>query len=237
MKILSIGNSFSQDAHRYLHRVAEANGEKFKCVNLMIGGCTLRTHYLNMLDNKADYLFEFNGEGTGIRVSLAQALASDDWDVVTLQQASHLSFVPESYFPYLSCLCDYVRKYAPHAKIYIHETWEYERESAKLQGVGYDSADRMFSDLTAAYAAAAERVCADGIIPSGTAVHNAIRSSTIRMHRDGFHSSRGAGRYLLALVWYKALTGKSASPDAFITLDEQISDEERAFLHGIVEKA
>ena len=237
MKILSIGNSFSQDAHRYLHRIAEANGEKIKCVNLMIGGCTLRTHYLNMLDNKADYLFEFNGEGTGIKVSLAQALASDDWDVVTLQQASHLSIAPESYFPYLSSLCEYVRKYAPHAKIYIHETWEYERESAKLQSIGYDSADKMFSDLKAAYASAAKTVDAYGIIPSGTAIHNAIHNGAIRMHRDGFHSSRGAGRYLLALVWYKALTGKSASPDASITLDEEISDEERAFLHGIVEKA
>ena len=37
MKILSIGNSFSQDAQRYLHALAKADGENFKTVNLYIG--------------------------------------------------------------------------------------------------------------------------------------------------------------------------------------------------------
>ena len=52
MKLLSIGNSFSQDAQRYLHRIAAAAGESLKCVNLYIGGCSLRTHYFNILEKK-----------------------------------------------------------------------------------------------------------------------------------------------------------------------------------------
>ena len=40
MKILSIGNSFSQDAQRYLYRLAKKAGDTFKTVNLDIGGCT-----------------------------------------------------------------------------------------------------------------------------------------------------------------------------------------------------
>ena len=66
MKILSIGNSFSQDAQRYLHRLAKQDGTELKTVNLFIGGCSLQKHYLNMLDDNADYDFEFNGEKTGI---------------------------------------------------------------------------------------------------------------------------------------------------------------------------
>ena len=39
MKILAIGNSFSQDATAYLHRMAEAGGMETKIVNLFIPGC------------------------------------------------------------------------------------------------------------------------------------------------------------------------------------------------------
>ena len=101
MKILSIGNSFSQDAQRYLHRLAKQDGTKMKTVNLYIGGCSLQKHYLNMLDDNVAYDFEFNGEGTGLKVSIRQALVSDDWDVITLQQASHLSGRYETYLPYI----------------------------------------------------------------------------------------------------------------------------------------
>ena len=68
MKILSIGNSFSQDAQRYLHNLAKFNGDNIKCVNLYIGGCPLRTHYINVLEDNKAYDFEFNGEKTEMTV-------------------------------------------------------------------------------------------------------------------------------------------------------------------------
>ena len=122
MNILSIGNSFSQDAQRYLHKIAELNGISLKCVNLYIGGCSLKTHYHNILDDNRAYEFEFNGESTGLHVSVREALESDDWDVVTLQQASHYSFIYDTYTPYIEALAEYVRKYSPKSKIFIHET-------------------------------------------------------------------------------------------------------------------
>ena len=114
MKILSIGNSFSQDAQRYLHALAKKDGTYIKCVNLYIGGCSLRTHYLNMLENNRAYSFEFNGESTGLKVSIAEALASDDWDYITLQQVSLLSFKIESFSPYIEELAKLCRKYCPY---------------------------------------------------------------------------------------------------------------------------
>ena len=50
MKVLSIGNSFSMDAQRYLHQLARREGVDLFCMNLYIGGCAQRTHYLNILD-------------------------------------------------------------------------------------------------------------------------------------------------------------------------------------------
>ena len=111
MKILSIGNSFSCDAQRYLQRIAKKDGVSIKTVNLFIGGCSLRTHYLNALKDSVAYAFQFNGEDTGIKVSISQALESDDWDVVTLQQASQFSPNFDTYSPYLEYLAEYVRKY------------------------------------------------------------------------------------------------------------------------------
>lgn len=230
MKILSIGNSFSQDAQRYLHRLAKAEGENIKTVNLYISGCSLRQHYLNILDDNADYDFEFNGEKTGIKVSIRQALVSDEWDYVTLQQASALSGKIESYDPYLTALADYVRKYCPKAELLIHQTWAYEAESEKLYSLGYETPEQMFADIRKAYHQAARVINAEGIIPSGEAMLGAVHNGIGKIHRDTFHASRGAGRYLLALVWYKLLTGKDVTGNAFSEVDEPISAEQREII-------
>lgn len=227
MKILSIGNSFSQDAHRYLHGVAKADGFDLKTVNLYIGGCTLRTHYLNMLDDVSAYEFEFNGENTGFKVSIRQALVSDDWDYITLQQASHVSGNSDTYFPYVEELAKYVRKYCPKAKIVLHQTWAYEENSERLKKFGYQSTKHMFSDVRTSYETAAANICADGIIPCGTVMYNAQQNGIERVHRDTFHATLGVGRYLLALTWYSFLTGRDILENAFDDFDEYVSKEER----------
>lgn len=44
MNILAIGNSFSQDATRYLHGIARSMGKKWNTANLYIGGCSIDRH-------------------------------------------------------------------------------------------------------------------------------------------------------------------------------------------------
>ena len=48
MKILAIGNSFSEDAMYYLKNIADADGVEVKAVNLYIGGCNLERHWKNI---------------------------------------------------------------------------------------------------------------------------------------------------------------------------------------------
>ena len=62
MKILSIGNSFSQDAQRYLHELAKAEGVDIQTQNLYIGGCSLETHYQNMKGDLMEYELERTAE-------------------------------------------------------------------------------------------------------------------------------------------------------------------------------
>lgn len=238
MKVLSIGNSFSQDAQRYLQRLAKQAGVTMKTVNLVIGGCPLRKHYLNVLDENAAYGLEFNGESTGFTVSIRQALVSDEWDVVTLQQASTFSWDYNTYQPYLNTVVEYVKKYAPRAKIYIHETWAYENGSERLSKInGYTQSKQMYADIKKAYAKAAKDACADGIIPSGRAMLRATELGDVKMHRDTFHASLGVGRYLLALTWLKTLTGTDISQNDFNDFDVVVTDEERKIAIDAVEWA
>lgn len=228
MKILSIGNSFSNDAHRYLSRLAKQEGVDMKTVNLYIGGCSLERHYVNMLEDAKAYSFEFNGEDTGIKISIREALASDSWDFVTLQQASHFSWDFETYTPYIEALCEYVKKYRPHAKIVIHETWAYEDGSEKLARLQkFKTATEMLDAVRDSYKKAAELISADLIIPSGEAMMEAHRLGIEKIHRDTFHASLGAGRYLLALCWYKALTGNDITDNSFSDFDVPVTEEER----------
>ena len=88
----------------------------------------------------------------------------------------------------------------------------------------------MLADIRKAYHQAARVIDAEGIIPSGEAMLLAVQNGIGKVHRDTFHASLGAGRYLLALVWYKLLTGKDVEGNAFTEVDEPISAQEREII-------
>ena len=76
-KILSIGNSFSQDAQAYFKQIANAGGLEVFSVNLYIGGCSLQTHWLNAREELSLYDLEQNGKSTGMKISIREALESE----------------------------------------------------------------------------------------------------------------------------------------------------------------
>lgn len=226
MNILAIGNSFSQDATRYLHDIAAADGVTLHVANLYIGGCSLERHYRNMLSGERAYELQYDGHLTGFHVSLQEALLNRAWDVVTLQQASPYSMDKDTYFPYITDLYAFVKKCVPKAKILIHQTWAYEDGSDRLRNVAhFDTAAEMFNAVEAAYSYAAEQICADGILPSGKLFRTLLDSGIDRVHRDTYHASYGLGRYALGLLWYRYLCGNCVSNNSFQSFDEPIPEE------------
>ena len=226
MKILAIGNSFSCDAMRYLHQIAQADNVDLKTVNLYIGGCSLETHYNNIVSDEKAYAYQLNGNDEGEMVSIKETLESDEWDVVTMQQASILSVNYDTYQPYLSHLSQYVRQFAPQAEQVIHQTWAYEQGSEKLNVMlGYNEQYDMFCDLKASYEQAAEDLGGLRIIQSGQAFQNALEYGINNLHRDTFHASLGVGRYILGAVWYEFFTGNSIENTTFRDFDEPVSEE------------
>ncbi len=233
-KILSIGNSFSYDAHRYLNMVAKANGDELKNVNLYIGGCTMKKHYINIIDDVREYGFMFNGEETGLFVSVREALKSDDWDYITLQQASCHSFDFDNYNPYLERIGEYIDRYSPKAKVLIHQTWGTSDVSA--MDFGFEGTEKMFEAVSDAYDKAAKLINADGIIKSGEAMLEAYKQNREIVYRDPIHASLGFGRYMLALVWYRFLFGEKEDFKHIEKFDVPVSEEEKKLAYEIAYK-
>lgn len=222
--ILAIGNSFSQDASRYIHRIARADGVTLNITNLYIGGCPLERHFRNMRSDARDYSLDYNGEETKFKVSLKEALLNRSWDVVTVQQASHKSYDKESYLPYITSLIDYVKQLCPKAKIVIHQTWAYETGSAKILSTPFTDHFEMLKAVKQAYAEIAAEVSNEGIIPSGELMGYLLEHGVEKVHRDTFHASRGLGRYAMGLLWYRMLTGAEVKDNTFCDFDEPVEE-------------
>lgn len=231
MKILSIGNSFSADAHAYLHTLAEQSGEELITVNLAIGGCSLQTHWENIENNNANYLHSINGgEWAEKLVTIEEIIKSERFDAVTLQQVSHFSGQYETYQPYLNNITSYVRKHQPEAKLYIHRTWAYELDSSHE---GFLSYERNQKKMYEAICKASESAClAIGATPilAGDVIQ-ALReriplfdysNGGESLCCDGFHMSHTYGRYAVALTWLATLTGKRVAPMPFKELNIHI---------------
>ena len=236
MQILSIGNSFSCDAHSYLYRISHAERNGLSTVNLSIGGCTLERHYRNMLGDNRDYSLLVCGHSTGFNMSIKEALLSRAWDVITIQQGSPKSFDYSSYTPYLEELVAYFRHMSPHAKIYLHETWGYETGSERIESVSFRTMEEMSEKVFATYAKAAETVNADGIIPSGHGMLALSQAQNAPVHRDTFHAVLGAARYMIGCIWYETLTGKPVICTGFSDFDVEVTPEEAALAREMAHK-
>ena len=211
MKILSIGNSFSQDSTALLQLLTD----KITARNLYIGGCSLDMHAANIENDAAKYELQENGEKMqNALVGVKEALISDKWDYITVQQVSGRSGVYESFYPYLGELLDYVRK-CSDAEIVLHETWSYEIGSGHPDFAIYNSdREQMAQAIKKTY----EKVSAKEnlrIIRVGEAVQNLrakpsfdYKNGGLSLTRDGFHLSLSYGRLLAASVWCKFFTGE-----------------------------
>lgn len=236
MKILCIGNSFSEDATTYLSRAAANQGIDIHTENLYIGGCSLEQHYNNMLNSSQNYELMINGENTHTFVSINEMLEKDTWDIVTVQQASHFSAFYSTYQPYASELINFIRQKQPEAKIYVHQTWAYEEGSQRLEENGFATRKEMFSKIEENYSLITKECGADGLIPSGQVLEN-MASKGIKCHRDTFHATYGAGRYALALTWIKALTGADISENTFTDTSEPVTKDEITKIKAAVDES
>ena len=219
LKIIAIGNSFSEDAiENNLWELLDAAGIPAIVGNLYIGGCTLERHYNNAMADAPEYRYRkvVNGktvEKWGVRIS--EALQEEKWTHVSFQQASGVSGIYPTYDPYLKELIKYVKGFVPaYATLIFHQTWAYSKDSdhGAFPQYGRDQMNMYNFIVNAVSCALADHPEITLLVPSGTAIQNA-RTSAMgdTFNRDGFHLEFTYGRYAAACTWFAAITGLRAS--------------------------
>ena len=219
LKILTIGNSFSDDSMEYVAEIAKDLGVKnIKLGNLYIGGCSLSKHYNNAIKDLKSYEYRTNQGNYWINkkgVSISEAIESENWDYISIQQNSGDSGISSSYSPYLEDLITYIYNTAnEEAKIVFNMTWAYQQNSTHQEFVKYNK--NQITMYEAIVEAVKEKVRSNEdismVIPVGTAIQNA-RTSFVgdTLTRDGYHLTYDFGRYVAGLTFVKQLTGLDIS--------------------------
>jgi hypothetical protein len=212
LKVLMIGNSFSICNLKQMPHVAAAMGKRVDLASLYIGGCSLERHWNNVVAASTDatlrpYRFDriVGGKKTvdDGKANIPDALVLDKWDVVTVQQASHFSWQPETYEPFGGLLVAKIRELAPQAKVVVQETWSYPPWDGRLAKFGIDQAE-MYRRLHGAYAGFAKKYGLD-VIPVGTAAEIVLSRNALFNEPD-FHFNRD-GEYLQGLAFTAKLFG------------------------------
>jgi hypothetical protein len=176
VRLLNVGNSFSNNAVKYLHDLVEADGKnKLILGRAVIGGSSPDKHLDKALLNEKDPSDKNGLYSTG--KSLKEYLTDEPWDFITVQQASIKSHDVATYRPHMANLTAYIKKYAPKAEVIVHQTWAYRiddpRFSVKEPAEGEPRTQReMYDGLTRAY----EEIAAElnlRIVPVGDAFYAA----------------------------------------------------------------
>lgn len=217
LKVLCIGNSFSEDALLLLPDLLKSAGidnVMFGFVNL--GGASLERHLINFNYQSPSYVFYAQNKdykwNTHKPFSIQDALDYDDWDLIVLQQVSQLSGRYETYQPYLNQLIESIDDYCSGQNPVFawHMTWAY--------ATGYNNSDfsyynynqqEMYNDIVNAVKTMQLETGIKLIIPSGTAIQNLratpLNNPPMDLTRDGRHIVLGAGRYTLSCTWFQSL--------------------------------
>lgn len=233
VKILAIGNSFSQNAiESYLYELADAAGKKIIIGNLYIGGASLAVHQKSVEENLSRYSYRkigLTGEKINTpKTSIDSALKDEDWDFISFQQVSSLSGKYDSYLEPLPIVYNYVKERVSNSNvIYIlHQTWAYEQTSTH-KGFAHYNRDQMtmYHAIVDAVGKAKDIVTIDMIVPAGTAIQNA-RTSWVGDHltSDGYHLNKTIGEYTAACTWFEAIFPTTVVGNPF--KPEALSEEE-----------
>ena len=245
IRILAIGNSFSQDAvEQYLWNLFNAAGKKVIIGDLYIGGCSLETHYANSQSGAEDYYYRkiVEGEKTETRSSLAAGLTDEKWDYVSFQQVSGLSGQAETYEPYLGNLITYVKgKVGDKATLLLHQTWAYATTSDHADFPKYDKNQMTMYNaiMSAGQTVMAAHPELKAVVPCGTAIQNG-RTTWLgdTFNRDGYHLEVTYGRFTAACTWYETISGESVLNTTWHheNIDDTLAEICRASAHAACAK-
>ena len=213
LKILAIGNSFTEDGIAYLPSLVKKAGiENVTIAKMVVGGTSLQYHYTHAINDEPVYNFSVSTDGSFKsqgKKKFSDCFLFGNWDYIILQQLSQYSGMYDTYQPYLNNLIYIIHRYHPQAIIGWQMTWAYSSTSSHS---GFKNYGRNQTVMYESILNAVEQMKAETgislIIPTGIVIQE-LRATSINndleLTRDGFHLDRGAGRYAAACTWFETL--------------------------------
>ena len=236
LRILLIGNSFSQNASTYLPELTKEGGYELTIGHAEIGGCSLQKHWelaeLNRLEPDNP-----NGKPYKGGNSLRMLLADGKWDVVSMQQFSYLSGDVGTYKPYINYLYDLVKSMQPDAKIVMHQTWAYRSDSKSFGRIASDkraeSEDVMYEKSREAYHTIARELNIP-VIPTGDAFWLVGKDSQWRYKKDEKFNFLSATYPALPNQINSLHAGYKWDSDKKLVVDTHHANDAGKYLGGLV---
>ena len=230
IKILAIGNSYSENSLLYLFDMLAQLGVKTsttKIVNAYISGGTFEHHANNIRNNNYNNLeqqiFTANGNITKSRAgqfTLRQLLQDEKWDIITVQQQNGTSTNwTETDNQNFNTLIDFIKTNANKSanfRMGWHMTWAFGQSyfnSNRWLVTQFQTPFRMYELICSAVESKiVPHSDFDFIIPTGTAIQNALSTTLFgdNLQHDGSHLNN-LGCYIGGAMWVKSITGYDIS--------------------------
>ncbi len=130
LRLFTVGNSFSENATRYLPQLAQEGGHELIIGKAVKGGCSFQQHW------DAVEAWRANPDDPRAKIygnkSLHEQLGTEPWDVITVQQYSLHSSDVTTYRPFAPKLVAHLTSLRPAAEIVVHQTWAYRVDADKF---------------------------------------------------------------------------------------------------------
>lgn len=227
LRILDIGNSYTQDATELLKYIAKASGADLSniCIYAAIRSSASFQSWYNVYNDKDDRKYNvFNvlgNLGANVNVGIAKAgdgslfretLNNQEWDMIVIHQYS--LYAPYYQYwenddgdrGYLNQLINLIRQAQPNAVIgmyVVHSYWD--DFDANMEHSSFERW-RLIAESVKNILASNENI--EFVIPYGTAVENMRQTSfnnEFDITRDGTHLALGLGRYTAACSYYQSI--------------------------------
>ena len=220
LKILFIGNSFTQDAVWHLPDVLKNMGVRnVKMIDCYIGGRLLNQYNSDFSTGTTNNAYTSEpGQMAWHNVTgktLKQICESEDWDVITLQEHTGNNVAwgwTDAKKEVIASLLDKIKatqtKKTPKFYYLMSQSYyDFAKMSGQKSYWTFSNQLEMYDVCVDFAKKAVDELGFDGIIPSGTYMQN-IRTSSVNspmdMTRDGYHMDNGLARYGAACTVYEA---------------------------------
>lgn len=221
IKILGLGNSYSNDTFWMLKDIAESAGYKVTVGISHLSGGTLSQVYDAINGNGTVTTYnKFTTSGLNARTDFnaKDIITDEEWDYIFLQQASTSAMDYATYQPALGNLVSYLKANATNSSVKLGINMPWVRPISHSTIGTAEKQLQVNAAIVDACQQAMFNESLDIFIPTGIAIMNGRSNEYLaqvsdELTKDGSHLDEGIGRYLAALTAFNAIFGEVADGD------------------------